>query len=155
MTRSLRGFLSPQDIHLDLPASCKRSVLERLSELTAEKYGFDSAEVLKRLLEREGLGSTGVGEGVAIPHTRLDLAQLSGMVLRLKKPVSFDSVDGAPVDIVFLLLAPEGDSAGHLKALSRVARTFRQPGVLDALRGADSAEAAYAALVAENDAEAA
>ncbi|MEE4212144.1 MAG: PTS sugar transporter subunit IIA [Parvularcula sp.] len=155
MTRTLRGFLAPEDVHLDVAASCKRSVLERLSELVAAKYGCPAGDVLTRLLQREGLGSTGVGEGVAIPHTRLDIDRLSGMLLRLKKPVSFDAVDGAPVDVVFLLLAPESDSAGHLKALSRVARTFRQHGVLDAVRGAADADAAFAAVVAESDAEAA
>lgn len=155
MTRSLRGLIEPKDVHLSVPASCKRSVLERLAELCSSRYGLDCDAVLEKLIQRERLGSTGVGHGIAIPHARVDIPELSGMVLRLRNKIDFESIDSEPVDIVFLLLAPEADNASHLKALSRVARTFRMPGVVRALRGADDPEAAYAALVSESDQEAA
>lgn len=142
-------------MHLGVPANCKRSVLERLADLSAEAFGLDAREVLEKLMERERLGSTGVGAGVAIPHARVDVPELTGLFLRLRDKVDFDSIDGGGVDLVFLLLAPEGDHANHLKALSRIARTFRMPSVVDALRGADDPEAAYAAVVSEGDQEAA
>ena len=155
MTRTLRGLIEPENVHLDVPATCKRSVLERLAQIASKSFGLDATEVLAKLMERERLSSTGVGGGIAIPHARLEVPELVGVLLRLKDKVAFESIDGEPVDVVFLLLAPEADNANHLKALSRVARAFRQPGVVRALRGADTRQAAYAALIAESDAEAA
>lgn len=155
MTRTLRGLIKPQDIHLDVATSCKRSILECLSRLVAERYGLEPTLVLEKLGEREQLGSTGVGNGIALPHARLPIDELGGLVLRLKERVSFDAIDGEPVDLVFLLVAPEADNTNHLKALSRIARTLRMPGVVEAVRGADDAETAYAALLSENDAAAA
>ncbi|MEM1289655.1 MAG: PTS sugar transporter subunit IIA [Pseudomonadota bacterium] len=155
MTRSLRGLIEPHRIHLGVEAGCKRSVLELLAQHASEAFGLEEVDVLSKLMERERLGSTGVGHGVAIPHARVDVDVLSGILLRLNAPISFESIDGEPVDIVFLLLAPEADNANHLKALSRVARVFRQQSVVQAVRGADNAEAAYAAVSSEGDAEAA
>ncbi|MEM9837954.1 MAG: PTS sugar transporter subunit IIA [Pseudomonadota bacterium] len=155
MTRTLRGLIQPQDVHLDVPATCKRSVLERLADVASGSLGLSSSELLDKLMERERLGSTGVGSGIAIPHARVEVPELSGVLLRLRDKVQFESIDGQPVDLVFLLLAPEADNANHLKALSRIARTFRQPGVVQAVRSADTANAAYAALISEGDAEAA
>ncbi|NNU15992.1 PTS transporter subunit EIIA [Parvularcula sp. ZS-1/3] len=151
MTKSLRGLIEPSRVLLDVPATCKRSVLERLADRAADSFGLPANEVHEKLQERERLGSTGVGSGIAIPHARVQVDHLQGLVMRLRQPVDFEAIDGKPVDIVFLLLAPEADNASHLKALSRVARTFRMPGVVQALRGAGDAEAAYAALVAESD----
>lgn len=155
MSKSLRSLIGADSIHLDVPATCKRSVLEKLADITAERYGLDATDVLNRLIDREQLGSTGVGGGVAIPHARLDVEAVTGVLLRLATPVAFEAIDGEPVDLVFLLVAPEADNANHLKALSRVARTFRLPGVTNVLRGAESAEAAYAALLTNADARAA
>ncbi|MEM1380461.1 MAG: PTS sugar transporter subunit IIA [Pseudomonadota bacterium] len=155
MTRSLRGLIEPNNVHLDVAATCKRSVLEQLADMSAKQFGLHSADVLEKLTERERLGSTGVGGGIAIPHARVELPEISGVLMRLREKVAFEAIDGEPVDLIFLLLAPEADNANHLKALSRVARVFRQPGVVNALRGAANQKAAYAALITEGDAEAA
>lgn len=149
MTKSLQGILAPSNVHLDVAATCKRSVLEHLAGLSQDAFGLDRGAVLARLLQREQLGTTGLGHGIAIPHARAELASLSGIAMRLRRPVDFDAVDGDPVDIAFLLLAPEDDASSHLKALSRVARTFRLPGVTKAFRGASDREAAYLALVTD------
>ena len=99
------------------------------------------------LLQRERLGSTGIGEGLAIPHGKLaDLDRLFGLAARLEKPIDFDALDGQPVDVIFLLLAPEGAGADHLKALARVARALREPGMLDRIRKTRDADALYAVL---------
>jgi PTS system nitrogen regulatory IIA component len=155
MTKSLQGILAPQDVHLDVAASCKRSVLEQLAGLASTAFGLDRGEVLGKLLQREQLGSTGLGHGIAIPHARADVETLRGIALRLREPIGFDAVDNEPVDIAFLLLAPEDDNSSHLKALSRVARTFKLPGVVEAFRGAGNAEAAYLALVTDPEEQAA
>ncbi|NRA30538.1 MAG: PTS sugar transporter subunit IIA [Parvularculaceae bacterium] len=155
MKRSLRGLIEPNGILLDVPATCKRSVMEQLAGLSAERFGLNSAHVLEKLNDREQLGSTGVGGGIAIPHARLDIPKLSGLLLRLRDKVTFEAIDGEPVDLIFLLLAPEADNANHLKALSRIARVFRQSQVVSALRGANTAEAAFATITSESDQEAA
>ncbi|MEM7739191.1 MAG: PTS sugar transporter subunit IIA [Pseudomonadota bacterium] len=155
MAKSLRGIIKPQHIHLDVAASCKRSILETLGGLAARDFGLDASLVHDKLMDRESLGTTGVGGGIAIPHARVEVGGLSGLFVRLRDKIGFDSVDGDPVDLVFLLLAPDADNSNHLKALSRVARTLKTPGVLDSLRGATNVDAAYAALVSESDAEAA
>ena len=106
-----------------------------------------SAPIFETLLQRERLGSTGIGEGIAIPHGKLaGLAHLFGLVARLDKPIDFEALDGQPVDILFLLLAPEGAGADHLKALARVARALREPGMLDRIRKTRDADALYAVL---------
>ena len=143
--------MQPKDVHVGVPASCKRSVLETLSNKAAESFGLDASMVYERLMERERLGSTGVGSGIAIPHARVDVAEMTGLAMSLRGPVDFDAMDGAPVDIVFLLLAPNDDNTSHLKALSRVARTFRLPGVADTVRTAADPELAYQALISESD----
>lgn len=155
MTRTLRGLIQPTNVHLDVRATCKRSVLERLAAISAETFGLSASEVFDKLMERERLGSTGVGSGIAIPHARVEIDQLQGILLRLEDKVAFESIDGEPVDIVFLLLAPGEDNANHLKALSRIARTFRARAVVRALRSADSREAAYSAILSDADVEAA
>lgn len=136
---------------MDVPALCKRGVLETLADQAATSFGLKSTAVLEKLIERERLGSTGVGAGIAIPHARVDVPAMTGLVLTLRKPIDFEAMDGAPVDLVFLLLAPSDDNASHLKALSRVARTFRVAGVADAVREAADAEIAYNALLTESD----
>ena len=106
-----------------------------------------SAPIFDTLLQRERLGSTGIGEGIAIPHGKLaGLARLFGLAARLDKPIDFEALDGQPVDILFLLLAPEGAGADHLKALARVARALREPGMLDRIRRTRDADALYAVL---------
>ena len=113
--------------------------------------GLDERTVFNVLLERERLGTTGVGEGVAIPHGKItDLDGLCGLFVRLDRAVDFDSIDDRPVDLVFLLLAQEGASADHLKALARISRLMRDPTVRDSLRAAADANALYTVLTSEN-----
>ena len=139
-----------------LPAASKKQVIQEISRRAAEMTGLDERAVFSVLLERERLGTTGVGEGVAIPHGKIaDLDGLCGLFVRLDGAVDFDSIDDRPVDLVFLLLAQEGASADHLKALARVSRLMRDPEVRDGLRAAADADALYAVLTSENGVRAA
>ncbi|MDE0172300.1 MAG: PTS sugar transporter subunit IIA [Defluviicoccus sp.] len=139
-----------------LPAASKKQVIQEISRRAAEMTGLDERAVFSVLLERERLGTTGVGEGVAIPHGKIaDLDGLCGLFVRLDGAVDFDSIDDRPVDLVFLLLAQEGASADHLKALARVSRLMRDPEVRDGLRSAADADALYAVLTSENGVRAA
>ena len=128
-------------------ANSKKKVLQQLSAHAAGLTDVSEAEILNALLEREQLGSTGVGHGVAIPHARLDTIDcVYSVFARLVAPVDFDSVDDHPVDLVFLLLAPKGASVDHLKALHRVSRLMREKSLRTKLRGARDANALYALL---------
>ncbi|AWN34916.1 PTS IIA-like nitrogen regulatory protein PtsN [Methylobacterium radiodurans] len=141
-------FLDPDSVVPALRARAKKQVLQELSAQAVRRLpGLDEREVFETLLQRERLGSTGIGDGVAIPHGKLPgFDRLFGLVARLDKPVDFESLDGQPVDIAFLLLAPEGAGADHLKALAQVARVLREPGILERIRAARDASALYALL---------
>lgn len=118
-------------------ASCtsKKRLFHDLGELAEASYGLTASEVIDALVEREGLGPTGVGQGIALPHARLpNLDRVIGLFLRLEKPLNFDAVDRQPVDLVFALLAPEDAGVEHLKALALVSRTLRDEGVCAKLR---------------------
>ena len=155
MPNEIRSFLAPEDVLIDLDASCKRSALRQLSAHAAAATGLDQNALLDSLLEREQLGTTGIGRGVAVPHARTSLPRMQGVLARLASPIDFDSIDDRPVDIIFLLLAPEQANAEHLKALSRIARLVRAERVQEAMRGATTAEALFALAVGDADAEAA
>jgi PTS system nitrogen regulatory IIA component len=115
--------------------SSKKRLFQELGELAREIYGLDPARVVEALIQREGLGPTGVGNGVALPHARLDgLDGVRGIFLRLEKPLDFDAIDRQPVDLVFCLLAPSGSGVEHLKALALVSRTLRDPSICAKLR---------------------
>lgn len=132
-----------------LKAGSKKQALQELSTVAAALAGQHERVVFDVLLERERLGSTGVGAGVAIPHGKLaGLDRLSAVFARLREPVEFDAIDERPVDLIFLLLAPQSAGADHLKALARISRLLRDESVCDRLRGADGAEALYAVLTA-------
>lgn len=119
----------------------KRQLFEELAERASELTGHNSAEILDAIVSREELGSTGLGNGIAIPHGKIaGLSRVTALVARLDEPIDFDSVDDQPVDIVVMLLAPAGAGAEHLKALSRVARLLRTEAVVDALRQAETPE---------------
>lgn len=146
----LEDLLSPQGVIHNLRAKCKRDVLQALADQAGRILGRPSSEIMATLLEREQLGSTGVGDGVALPHGKMpDLQKIVGVLARLETPVSFDSVDDQPVDLVFMLLAPANATAAHLKALAKVSRLFRDSDARDALRGAESAEALFAIATSE------
>ena len=122
-------------------ASSKKQALRELSKCAADHTGRSQQEIFDALLERERLGTTGVGGGVAIPHGKLaSLEQLYGLFARLEKPIDFDAIDEQPVDLIFLLLAPESAGADHLNTLSRVSRLLRDKSVCEKLRGCESCE---------------
>jgi PTS system nitrogen regulatory IIA component len=130
-----------------LKVNGKKQTLQELAAKAAELSGQNEKTIFEILMQREKLGSTGVGNGIAIPHGKLPkLAKLFGLFARLERPVDFESLDGQAVDLVFLLLAPEGAGADHLKALARVARLLRDPEVARKLRDSRDAEALYAVL---------
>ena len=141
-------YLREEWVIPDLQGTDKQSILRELSEVLVKPCQAASVEeLLQVLLDREKLGSTGIGEGIAIPHGRLPgLARLQGLFVRVDPAVDFDAVDEQPVDLVFLLLAPEGAGADHLKALARVSRLLRYRQICEKLRGAESADALYALL---------
>lgn len=141
-------FLSPDSVVPSLRARDKKHVLQELAAQAARRLpGLTDRDIFETLLQRERLGSTGIGDGVAIPHGKLaQLDRLFGLVARLDKGVDFDALDGQPVDVAFLLLAPESAGADHLKALAQVARLLREPGVLERIRSARDGTALYALL---------
>lgn len=149
---SLKDFISPDSIVASLRASSKKQAIQELSERAAITLDRPSREIFDQLLQRERLGSTGIGNGIAIPHARLPgLSQIFGIFARLDKPVDFDAVDDEPVDLLFLLLAPEGEGADHLKALSRIARMLRDADTAEKLRATRDQEALYAILAAPRE----
>lgn len=132
----------------NLKVSSKKQALYELSEVAARVIGEPERVIFDVLLERERLGTTGVGQGVAIPHGKLpNIDRLYGVFARLANPIDFDSIDEQPVDLIFLLIAPEAAGADHLKALAKISRLLRNKQVCDKIRGSDSADAIYALLI--------
>jgi PTS system nitrogen regulatory IIA component len=143
----LTDLVAPNAIIPALKVTGKKQVLAELAVKAAELSGQNERAILEILQQREKLGSTGIGNGIAIPHGKLPkLTKLFGLFARLERPVDFEALDGQPVDLVFLLLAPEGAGADHLKALARVARLLRDPDIARKLRDSRDAEALYAVL---------
>lgn len=140
-------LVQTESVIAKLAATSKKQALQELAKRAAQITGLHERVIFDVLLERERLGTTGVGNGIAIPHGKLpDLTRLYGLFARLEKPVDFEAVDDQPVDLIFLLLAPEGAGADHLKALARISRLLRDREVCDKVRGTDNAEAIYALL---------
>ncbi|MBB4303459.1 PTS system nitrogen regulatory IIA component [Rhodobium orientis] len=143
----LSDLLSPDSIVPALKANSKKQVIQELAGRAASRVHLPERDIFDTLLQRERLGSTGVGHGVAIPHGKLvALDRLVGIFARLQRPVDFDALDDEPVDIIFLLLAPEGAGADHLKALARIARQLRDPTIIAKLRATSDPAALYALL---------
>jgi PTS system nitrogen regulatory IIA component len=143
----IADLVMPRGVIAQLRAPTKRQVLQELARRAAAVTGIADKRIFDALAERERLGTTGIGAGIAIPHCRLpELGRLHGMFARLERPVPFDAIDDQPVDLVFLLLAPAGADAEHLKALARVSRLLRDRATCEKLRGANSADALYALL---------
>jgi nitrogen PTS system EIIA component len=146
----LADLISPEAVIPSLRAKTKKQLLQELAARAARLTGLQERYVFDTLLQRERLGSTGLGEGIAIPHGKFaGLKRIVGIFARLAEPVEFDAVDGEPVDIIFLLLAPEGAGADHLKALARISRLLREGHAVDKLRASKDASALYAVLTAE------
>jgi len=149
-------LIAPNAIIPALKVNGKKQALQEIAAKAAALTGQNDRTILEILLQREKLGSTGVGNGVAIPHGKLPkLSKVIGVFARLERPVDFEALDGQPVDLVFLLLAPEGAGADHLKALARVARLLRDPEIARKLRESTDDEALYAVLTMPSSASAA
>ncbi|HWB51678.1 MAG TPA: PTS IIA-like nitrogen regulatory protein PtsN [Stellaceae bacterium] len=143
----LADLVTPRGVIAQLRAPTKRQVLQELARRAAAMTGIADKRIYDALAERERLGTTGIGNGVAVPHCRLpDLTRLHGVFARLERPAPFEAIDDQPVDLVFLLLAPTDAGAEHLKALARVSRLLRDKAICEKLRGANSADALYALL---------
>ncbi len=143
----LSDILDPGAVRVFGTLSSKKRLFQDLGDIAAGAYGLNASDVVDALQERESLGPTGVGQGVALPHARLDgLEQVVGAFMRLEKPMDFDSVDRQPVDLVFALFAPRDSGVDHLKALALVSRTLRNGSVCDKLRANDDPAALHAVL---------
>ena len=145
----LGDILTPGGIYPSLKAASKKEVLQQLAGHAAGLTSLDGRHIFDTLLQRERLSSTGLGRGIAIPHVKLSaLKNIVCLFARLEQPVDFESHDGEPVDLVFLLLAPEHASGDHLKALARISRIVREAPVLERLRAASTANEITAILKA-------
>lgn len=143
----LTQIIGANGVRAGLNTSSKKRLLLDLSDMAAATYGLNAEHVFAAVQERESLGPTGMGNGVAIPHARLDdVTQVLGIFVTLAKPVDFEAIDQRPVDIVFLLLAPREAGAEHLRALARVSRTLRDGAVCDKLRSTRDVSAIFSIL---------
>jgi len=143
----LGDLIRPESVIGALKAKSKKQVLQELSSHAAALTGLPERDIFDTLLQRERLGSTAVGEGVAIPHGKLaSLNQMTGLFARLSEPIEFEAMDDQPVDLIFLLLAPEGAGADHLKALARISRLLREDKAIDKLRASKDVATLYAVL---------
>jgi PTS system nitrogen regulatory IIA component len=144
---ALSDLIPPGGVVADLNASSRKQALHALCELAQRTLHVPARPLLEAVNERERLGATGVGDGVAIPHARTDLVdRVCGVFAKLKHAVDFDAPDGRPADLIFLLLAPEDAGAEHLRALAQVSRLFRRQDVRQALRAAPDSDAVAAIL---------
>ena len=144
---ALTELLTADAILPSLRCPTKKALLTEMCEAAGQVSGLPARETLDAVLQRERLGSTGVGNGIAIPHGKLlSCTQIFGVFARLERPVDFDAMDGAPVDLAFMLIAPEAAGADHLKALARVARLLRDPQITARLRASRDATALFAVL---------
>jgi PTS system nitrogen regulatory IIA component len=143
----ISDLISLEGIVANLRATSKKQALQDLARRAADVTGEPERAIFEVLIERERLGTTGVGNGIAIPHGKLPgLDRLYGLFARLDTPIDFDAIDEQPVDLICLLLAPESAGADHLKALARVSRLLRDRSICEKLRGSDTAEAIFALL---------
>ena len=151
----LADFLDCDAIKTSLPGGNKRSLLQQLANLAGQRISVESSVISSALNEREQLGSTGFGQGVAIPHAKIEgLGEVYGLFVRLGEPVDYKAIDGRPVDLVFLLLSPPNAGAQHLKALAALSRVTRDGATLERLRGARSRDALAAVLMGADEREA-
>jgi PTS system nitrogen regulatory IIA component len=144
---TLDSLIDKQSVLANLKAANKKQLLQELSQAMATRVAIDHRVIFETLLKREKLGSTGIGQGIAIPHGKVpSISRVYGLFARLAQPVDFESVDGQTVDLVFVLLAPEHAGADHLKALAKISRILRDSAVVAKLRGTEDAEGLYAIL---------
>jgi PTS system nitrogen regulatory IIA component len=140
-------LIRPHAVVPNLRVTSKKQALQELSRRASDLIDVPERRIFEVLVERERLGTTGVGNGIAIPHGKLsELSDLQAMFARLETPIDFEAIDEQPVDLICVLLAPESAGADHLKALARISRLLRDRNVCEKLRGSDSADAVYAIL---------
>ncbi len=152
----LSEFLDFDAIKTGLPGGSKRALLQQLAHLAGQRLGLDPAAILASLVERERLGSTGFGQGFAIPHGKIEgLNRIYGLFVRLGDPVDYKALDDVRVDLVFLLLSPPESGAEHLKALAAISRVARSAMTLEKMRGARSRDALAAVLMGADERDAA
>ena len=152
----LSEFLDFDAIKTSFPGGSKRALLQQLANLAGQRLGVDSAAILASLVERERLSSTGFGQGVAIPHGKIEgLSQIYGLFVRLGEGIDYKALDRVPVDLVFLLLSPPEAGAEHLKALAAISRVTRHAPTLEKMRGARSRDALAAVLMGADERDAA
>lgn len=144
----IADLIDSRSVLADVKVSTKKQALRDLADRAADLTGLDSRKIFETILGRERLGTTGVGQGVAIPHGRLpELDKLFGLFAHLDSPIDFDSIDDEPVDLIFMLLAPETAGADHLKALAKISRLLRDKETCEKLRRCDSSDALLALLM--------
>ncbi|MEM7329139.1 MAG: PTS sugar transporter subunit IIA [Pseudomonadota bacterium] len=142
MANDLSSLLSEGVVLAPQASETRKQILSTLAKAIGEKHGIDGRDIFDAVIERENLGSTSVGEGVAIPHARIEgLKTPVGAFVRLMEGVDFDSIDGRPCDLIFMLLAPIASGADHLRALAQVSRAFRNADLRDRLRQASDVDA--------------
>jgi nitrogen PTS system EIIA component len=145
---NISDLLAPEAVLASLKAQTKKQLLLELAVRAHVRTQLPEKQIFETLNERERLGTTGVGAGIAIPHGRMaGVASITGVFARLESAIDYEAVDGQPVDLIFMLLAPENAGADHLKALARVSRLLRNQQICEKLRSAQSAEALYAILI--------
>jgi nitrogen PTS system EIIA component len=144
---TLHDIIDARAILPGLKVQNKKQLLQELAQALSSLVAIDARVIFESLLQREKLGSTGLGQGIAIPHGRLPtLNRVYGVFARLQTPIAFESVDGEPVDLVFALISPSHAGADHLTALARISRMFRDPAIVKKLRGTDNTDGLYAIL---------
>ncbi len=152
----LSDLVTPEAIIPALKVNSKKQVIQEMATKAAAVTGLAERDIFDTLLQRERLGSTGVGHGIAIPHGKLvRIKQIVGLFARLEKPIDFEALDDQPVDLVFVLLAPEGAGADHLKALARIARLLRNSATAAKLRASTTSSAIYSILTETTESDAA
>jgi PTS system nitrogen regulatory IIA component len=143
----LAELIAPEAVNPSLKAKTKKQALQDVAQRAAVLTGLDAREIFDTLMQRERLGSTGVGRGIAIPHGRMaGLPRIVSVFARLDEPIDFEALDNEPVDLIFLLLAPEQAGADHLKALARISRLLREPSTIERLRSSRDRAAIYSVL---------
>ena len=152
----IADLLTPRGVIAQLRVSNKKGALQDIARRAAAMTGVAERQIYEVLAERERLGTTGIGRGIAIPHGKLaGLSRLYGLFARLERPIAFEAIDDQPVDLVFVLLAPAAAGAEHLRALARVSRFLRDGAICQKLRGTDNADALYALLTDRSESHAA
>ena len=152
----IADLLIPRGVIAQLRVSNKKQALQEIARRAATQTGIAERRIYDVLAERERLGSTGIGRGIAIPHGKIaELSRLYGLFARLERPIPFEAIDDRPVDLVFVLLAPAASGAEHLRALARVSRLLRDSTICQKLRGTDNADALFALLTDRTESHAA